>query len=133
MHDRGTVGLFERCSEGILFLDEVTNLSLQSQAKILRAVENKEIQVVGGAIKQVNTRLIYTSNAEFKTLADSTRIPRDFFSRIEGNVIHIPQLRERGAHILLLISYFLTSYANSHHISEHLDLQPLTDELRAYK
>lgn len=133
VHDRGTVDLFERCSEGILFLDEVTNLSLQSQAKILRAVENKEIQVVGGAIKQVNTRLIYTSNAELKTLADSTRIRRDFFYRIEGNVIRIPPLRERGDDILLLMSYFITSYANSYHISEQLDLQALKDELLAYK
>lgn len=131
--DRGTVGLFEKCSEGILFLDEVTNLSTQSQAKILRAVENKEIQVVGGAMKQVNTRLVYTSNAELKALADSARIRRDFYYRIEGNVIQIPPLRERGDDILLLMSYFITSYANSYHLSEQLDLQALKDELLSYK
>ncbi len=131
--DRGTVGLFERCSEGILFLDEVTNLTTQSQSKILRAVENKEIQVVGGAMKQVNTRLVYTSNAELKTLADSARIRRDFYYRIEGNVIHIPPLRERDDDILLLMSYFITSYANSYHLSEQLDLKALKGELLEYK
>lgn len=131
--DRGTLGLFEKCSEGILFLDEVTNLSTQSQSKILRAVENKEIQVVGGSLKQVNTRLIYTSNADLKTLADSARIRRDFYYRIEGNVIHIPPLRERGDDILLLMSYFITSYANSYHLSEQLDLKALKGELLSYK
>ncbi len=131
--DRGNLGLFEKCSEGILFLDEVTNLSTQSQSKILRAVENKEIQVVSGALKQVNTRLIYTSNADLQALADSTRIRRDFYYRIEGNVIHIPPLRDRGDDILLLMSYFITSYANSYHLSEQLDLEAMKDELLAYK
>ncbi len=130
--DRGTIGMFEKCSEGILFLDEVTNLSLRSQAKILRAVENKEIQVIGGNIKQVNTRLVYTSNVELKALADSSRIRRDFFFRIEGNVIRIPPLREREDDILLLMSYFITSYANSYHLSEQLDLNALKEELLSY-
>ncbi len=133
LQDRGNIGLFEKCSEGILFLDEVTNLSTKSQSKILRAVENKEIQVVGGSVKQVNTRLIYTSNADLDTLGDSTRIRRDFYYRIEGNVIHIPPLCERGDDILLLMSYFITSYANSYHLSEQLDLKALKDELLAYK
>ncbi len=131
--DRGTLGLFERCSEGILFLDEVANLSTKSQSKILRAVDNKEIQVVGGAVKQVNTRLIYTSNADLKTLGDSAHVRRDFYYRIEGNVIHIPPLRERDDDILLLMSYFITSYANSYHLSEQLDLKSLKTELLTYK
>ena len=84
-------------------------------------------------MKQVNTRLVYTSNAELKALADSARIRRDFYYRIEGNVIQIPPLRERGDDILLLMSYFITSYANSYHLSEQLDLQALKDELLSYK
>ncbi len=80
---RSSIGFFEKCSEGILFLDEVTNLSLQAQAKILRAIENKEIQVVGGNLKKVNTRLIFTSNADLKTFSDTSRFRRDFFYRIE--------------------------------------------------
>lgn len=131
--DRPILGLFEKCSEGILFLDEVTNLSIQSQSKILRAVENKEIQVVGGSPKQVNTRLIYTSNADLKTMADSARVRRDFYYRIEGNAIHIPPLRERGDDILLLMSYFITSYANSYRLSDHLDLKAMRGELLTYK
>jgi two-component system nitrogen regulation response regulator NtrX len=131
--DRPNIGLFEKCSEGILFLDEITNLSTQAQAKILRAIENKEIQVVGGSLKKVNTRLIFTSNAELKTLSDSTRFRRDFYYRIEGNAIHIPPLRDRGDDILLLMTYFITSYANNYHLSDQLDLKALKDQLLSYK
>ncbi|MBW6513928.1 MAG: sigma-54 dependent transcriptional regulator [Candidatus Syntrophosphaera sp.] len=130
--DRGSVGLFEKCSEGLLFLDEVTNLSLQAQVKILRAIENKEIQVVGGSLKKVNTRLIFTSNADLKSLSDSVRFRKDFFYRIEGNVIEIPPLRERDNDILLLMSYFITSFSNIYHLSDQLDLRLLKDELLSY-
>lgn len=131
--DRGSIGLFEKCSEGILFLDEITNLSPQAQAKILRAIENKEIQMVGGALKKVNTRLVFTSNADLQALADSSKFRKDFFYRIEGNVIEIPPLRERDDDILLLMSYFITSYANIYHLSDQLDLKQLKDELLSYR
>ncbi|MCB5257619.1 MAG: sigma-54 dependent transcriptional regulator [Candidatus Cloacimonetes bacterium] len=131
--DRPFIGLFERCSEGILFLDEITNLSLIAQAKILRAIENKEIQVVNGPVKKVNTRLIFTSNADLITLSDSSCFRKDFFYRIEGNIIYIPPLRERGDDILLLISYFINNYANNYHLSDHVELSSLKDELLSYK
>lgn len=126
------VGFFEQCSEGLLFLDEITNLSLAAQAKILRAVENKEIQVVGGALKKVNTRLIFTSNEDIKVFTDPAKIRKDFFYRIEGNVVTIPPLRERGDDILLLMSYFFTNYASFYQLNPHLDLPAVRDELLAY-
>ncbi|HOH47408.1 MAG TPA: sigma 54-interacting transcriptional regulator [Candidatus Cloacimonadota bacterium] len=109
--DRNKVGFFEECSEGLLFLDEVTNLSLQAQAKILRAIENKEIQVVGGMMKKVNTRLIFASNAELDALSNPNVLRKDLFYRIEGNVVQLPPLRERGSDIILIMSYLLTNYS----------------------
>jgi transcriptional regulator with GAF, ATPase, and Fis domain len=94
-------GFFEVSSNGVLFLDEVTNLSLVSQSKILRAIENKEIQVVGGPMKKVDTRLIFASNANKQVLANPERFRRDLFYRIEGNIVELPPLRERGEDILL--------------------------------
>ncbi len=125
-------GFFEICSEGLLFLDEITNLSLQAQAKILRAIENKEIQVVGGSLKKVNTRLIFTSNADLKAFSDTSRFRKDFFYRIEGNVISIPPLRERDDDILLLMSFFFTNYANFYRFRIQVDLKALKDELLSY-
>jgi len=130
--DRNNTGFFEECSEGVLFLDEVTNLSLPAQAKILRAIENKEIQVVGGALKKVNTRLIFASNASLDVLADAQRFRPDLFYRIEGSVVEIPPLRKRGDDILLLISYFFTNYASRFNISDRLDLNELRGILLSY-
>ena len=85
--DRNKIGFFEECTNGVLFLDEVTNLSLMSQSKILRAIENKEIQIVGGNLKKVNTRLIFASNAGLEKLSDQSVFRKDLFYRIEGNII----------------------------------------------
>ncbi|HQL14077.1 MAG TPA: sigma 54-interacting transcriptional regulator, partial [Candidatus Cloacimonadota bacterium] len=130
--EKGNIGLFERCSEGLLFLDEVTNLTLQAQAKILRSIENKEIQVVGGALKTVNTRLIFASNAEMRTLASSPKFRQDLYYRIEGNIVELPPLRERNNDILLLMSHFFTNYANRYSFSDQLDLRELKNDLLEY-
>lgn len=131
-HENGSTGFFEECSDGLLFLDEVTNLSLSSQAKILRAIENKEIQVVGGARKKVDTRLIFTSNASLDVLRDPERFRPDFYYRIEGSIIKIPPLRDREDDILLLISYFFTNFASRFNITSHLNLEELRTPLLSY-
>lgn len=130
--DRSKTGFFEECSDGLLFLDEITNLSLISQSKILRAIENKEIQVVGGAMKKVNTRLIFATNADMNLLTNRDKFRQDFFYRIEGNIVEMPPLREREEDILLLMSFFLTSFSSRYNINEQLDLTTLKDDLLSY-
>lgn len=130
--DRNKTGFFEECTNGILFLDEVTNLSPIAQAKILRAIENKEIQVVGGNLKKVNTRLIFASNADIEKLADQSVLRRDLFYRIEGNIVELPSLRDREDDILLLISYFFTSYSPQYSVIDNLDLSALKGDLLGY-
>lgn len=129
---KAQAGLFEKCSEGLLFLDEIINIPLNAQAKILRAIETKEIQVVGGSQKTVNTRLVFASNADRKTLADASRLRSDLFYRIEGNVVEIPPLRDRGDDILLLMSHFFTNYAHRYNVYDQLDLGGLKSELLEY-
>ncbi|MCK9557860.1 MAG: sigma-54 dependent transcriptional regulator [Candidatus Cloacimonetes bacterium] len=130
--DRNKTGFFEECSSGLLFLDEVTNLSLKSQSKILRAIENKEIQVVSGPMKKVSTRLIFASNANMDLLKDPDIFRRDLYYRIEGNIVEMPPLRERGEDILLLMSFFLTSFSHQYNISDQLDLTTLKSSLLDY-
>ncbi len=130
--DRNKTGFFEECSDGLLFLDEVTNLSLVSQSKILRAIENKEIQVVGGPMKKVNTRLIFASNAKMNVLSNPDKFRRDLFFRIEGNIVELPPLREREEDILLLMSFFLTNFSHKYNINDQLDLTTLKDDLLSY-
>lgn len=130
--DRSKTGFFEECSNGILFLDEVTNLSLLSQSKILRAIENKEIQVVGGNLKKVDTRLIFASNAGLDKLSEESIFRKDLFYRIEGNIVDLPPLRERDDDILLLICYFLTSFSSQYSVMDRLDLPALKNDLLSY-
>ena len=130
--DRSKTGFFEECSSGILFLDEVTNLSLLSQSKILRAIENKEIQVVGGNLKKVDTRLIFASNAGLDKLSEESIFRKDLFYRIEGNIVDLPPLRERDDDILLLICYFLTSFSSQYSVMDRLDLPALKNDLLSY-
>jgi len=130
--DRSKIGFFEECSLGILFFDEVTNLSLMSQSKILRAIENKEIQVVGGNLKKVDTRLIFASNAGLDKLSEESIFRKDLFYRIEGNIVELPPLRERGDDILLLICYFLTSFSSQYSVMDRLDLPALKNDLLSY-
>ncbi len=129
---KNKTGFFEECSNGLLFLDEVTNLSLKAQAKILRAIENKEIQVVGGNMKKVNTRLVFATNAEPSSLSDPNILRKDLFFRIEGNIVELPPLREREKDILLIMSYFLTSYSSQYDFNDKLDLEALYDDLMDY-
>ena len=130
--DRSKTGFFEECSNGILFLDEVTNLSLLSQSKILRAIENKEIQIVGGNLKKVDTRLIFASNAGLDKLSEESIFRKDLFYRIEGNIVDLPPLRERDDDILLLICYFLTSFSSQYSVMDRLDLPALKNDLLSY-
>ncbi|MDY0151086.1 MAG: sigma-54 dependent transcriptional regulator [Candidatus Cloacimonas sp.] len=130
--DRNKTGFFEECTNGLLFLDEVTNLSLPAQAKILRAIENKEIQVVGGNLKKVDSRLIFASNAGLDKLSDQSIFRKDLFYRIEGNVVELPPLRERDDDILLLMSYFFTNFSSQYSVIDQIDLPALKGDLLRY-
>lgn len=130
--DRSKTGFFEECSQGLLFLDEVTNLSLIAQSKILRAIENKEIQVVGGNLKKVDTRLIFASNAGLDKLSDPNLFRKDLFYRIEGNIVQLPPLRDRDDDILLLMSYFFTSFSSQYSTIDELDLPAMKGDLLDY-
>jgi len=130
--DRNNIGFFEKCDKGILFLDEISNLSLISQAKILRAIEYNEIQVVGGATRKVDTRLIFASNEKLETLINDGKFRQDLYYRVEGNVIILPPLRDRGDDILLLMQFFLEMYSQKYPIPSNLDLHAIKGDLLKY-
>jgi two-component system, NtrC family, nitrogen regulation response regulator NtrX len=130
--DRTKTGLFEKSHKGILFLDEITNLSLASQSKLLRAIENKEIQIVGGESKKVDTKLIFASNATLDRLVQPEVIRKDLFYRIESNIVELPPLRERGNDIMLLMNYFLAGYARPNSKIDFSSLTVLKDLVLSY-
>jgi transcriptional regulator with PAS, ATPase and Fis domain len=101
-------GKFEQASGGTLFLDELGELSTAGQAKLLRAIETREITPVGGArSKRVDLRLVAATNADLETEVCSGRFRRDLYSRLNGVSITMPPVRHRGPDVTILIDFVL--------------------------
>jgi len=125
-------GAFERAKGGILFLDEVNSLNEIAQAKLLRTIENKEIQVVGGDVKQVDIRLIFSSNEDLEDLVAKNNFRADLFYRMDRHVIYLPPLVERGNDISVLINYFIKENQEKYKNKVYLKLHKIQDILLTY-
>jgi Nif-specific regulatory protein len=101
-------GLFQQADEGTLFLDEVGELSLECQAKLLRVIEGKGFRPVGGTGDiQVDVRTIAATHRDLQSLVQAGRFRPDLFFRLQGLQIHVPPLREHIEDIGELVQYFL--------------------------
>lgn len=101
-------GLFETADHGTLFLDEVGELSLGTQAKLLRVLEERKVVRVGGRTsRDIDVRFVAASNRNLKKAADEGTFRADLFFRLAGMVLHIPPLRERPSEIEPLALFFL--------------------------
>jgi DNA-binding NtrC family response regulator len=104
-------GLFEYANGGTVFLDEIGETSLAMQAKLLRVIQNREIQRVGSPeVRQVNIRIIAATNRDLQTEVIEGRFRKDLFYRLSSIQIRIPSLAERLDDIPLLIHFFLKKY-----------------------
>ncbi len=101
-------GYFELANNGTLFLDEIGDMPLNAQAKILSAIEEKEIFHIGGTTPiGVNTRIISATNQDLDRLIKDKKFREDLYYRLNVFYIHIPALRERKEDIPVLAQYFL--------------------------
>jgi len=106
------IGRFEQAIGGTLFLDEVADMSLALQAKILRAVQEREIERVGGGEAiPVDVRLIAASNRDLRVAIEQGRFREDLYYRLAVVTIRLPRLVERGDDLLLLVAYFIHQMA----------------------
>ncbi len=118
------VGRFSAAQGGTLFLDEVAELPLSVQPKLLRFLEEKEIQRLGSPeVIHVDTRVVAATNADLTDYLATQRLRRDLFYRISGFRIDLPPLRSRGDDILRLARHFLLRLAQSTR-TRPLDLSP---------
>lgn len=108
---KGRMGKFEAADGGTLFIDEIGDLPLEVQAKILRAIEYQEIERVG-LKKPIHTdiRFIYATNKNLQDMVEKQLFREDLYYRINTIPIHIPPLRERKQDIPLLITTFLKTF-----------------------
>ena len=109
-------GLFEEAAGGTLFLDEVGNLSLSTQAKLLRFLQEYEIKRVGGTENiKVDVRVIAATNQFLEPLVKSGNFREDLFDRLNVVPISLPPLREKKEDIPLLIIHFLQKSSEENH------------------
>ncbi|XPV75415.1 MAG: sigma 54-interacting transcriptional regulator [Desulfovibrio sp.] len=108
-------GLFEVANNGTLFLDEIGELSLDAQAKVLRAIQEKEIQRVGGEqTLTVDVRLICATHQPLEELLEAGKFREDLYYRINVFPIFIPTLRERKEDTLPLAEHFLSQFSEEY-------------------
>jgi len=102
-----TIGKFERAEKGTIFLDEIGELNGAMQAKLLRAIEEKQIERVGGAeTLAVDVRIIAATNRELQKDVDSGKFRSDLFFRLNVSPVDIPPLRERRQDIPVLADWY---------------------------
>jgi len=108
-------GKFEAASGGSLFMDEIGNMGLQSQAKLLTSLQNRTVTPLG-SIKEIpfDIRLICATNKSIENLITDGQFREDLFYRINTVTIHLPPLRERQEDILHLADFYLNLYARKY-------------------
>ncbi|MSR46111.1 MAG: GAF domain-containing protein [Planctomycetes bacterium] len=105
-------GLFERCDGGTLFLDEIAEASKELQAKLLRAVQNGEVQRLGGGeTRHVDVRIVAASNRDIRSEVAAGRFREDLMYRLMVLQVHLPPLRDRREDVALLLDHFVTREA----------------------
>ena len=120
-HERGAfsgavarrIGKFEAADGGTLLLDEITEMDVRLQAKLLRVIQERELDRLGGfAPVRVNVRILATSNRDIPAEVAAGRFRSDLYFRLNVIGLHIPSLRERPSDIPRLADYYANHYAN---------------------
>jgi DNA-binding NtrC family response regulator len=118
-HERGAftdaketkLGLFEAAEGGFLFLDEVGDIELSLQGKLLKAVEERTVRRVGGIRdRKIDVRILAATNRDLERETEHERFRRDLYFRLAVILLRLPPLRERGEDILFLATHFLNRF-----------------------
>ena len=108
---KGKIGFFEKANNGTIFLDEIGEMPLQIQVKILRVLQDKKITPIGSRTeKQINVRIITATNKNLEEEVKKGNFRQDLFYRLSVFPIDIPPLRERKKDIKILVEFFIKKY-----------------------
>src|SRR6185503_10595761 len=100
-------GLFETAGGGSLFLDEVSSLGLDVQAKLLRVIQEREIQRLGSSdVVKVDVRIVAATNTDLRQAVEAGRFREDLFYRLNVISLPLPPLRDRSGDVPLLAAHF---------------------------
>lgn len=108
----GKTGLFEAAHEGTIFLDEVSEIPLTLQSRLLRVIQEREVRRVGAnRVVPINVRIICASNRDLKQMIRENRFREDLYYRLKVLSIQLPPLRARGGDVAMIMQHYLTYYA----------------------
>ncbi|MDY6973323.1 MAG: sigma 54-interacting transcriptional regulator [Thermodesulfobacteriota bacterium] len=131
--NRQKAGKFELADGGTIFLDEIGSLALESQGKLLRVLQEKELERLGGTkVREVDIRLIAATNLDLARSVETGDFREDLFYRLNVYPIYLPALREREADLLLLADYFLEKFAGEYNKDIKRISTPAIDALTQY-
>ena len=117
----GKPGIFELAEKGTVFLDEVGELSLETQAKLLRAIETRQITRVGGTEPvNIDIRIVAATNRDLKAMADQGSFREDLYYRLNVIPIYVPPLRERRDDIIPMVDHFLNEINKKYKFKKRL-------------
>ena len=126
-------GRFEQADGGTLFLDELSEMPLSVQVKLLRFLQEREFERVGGnETINVNVRVVAATNRDLRTLVDDGKFREDLYFRLKVVVLEVPPLRTRPSDIPLLADHFLRHYAAENGKTVHGFTNEARDALLAY-
>ncbi len=127
------IGKFEAAHNGTLFLDEIGELSPSAQGRLLRAIQEREFQRIGGVEPiHVKVRLITATNRDLERDVIDNKFREDLFYRLNVFTIVLPPLKERGADVLLLADHFVKKYSNLHRKAIERISTPAIEMLSGY-
>ena len=131
--NREKVGKFELANSGTIFLDEVGSLAFESQGKLLRVLQEKELERLGStSVIKVNVRLMAATNQDLASAVEAGAFREDLFYRLNVYPIYLPALREREADLLLLADHFLEKYSKEYDKDIKRISTPAIDALTRY-
>jgi two-component system, NtrC family, response regulator AtoC len=126
------LGYFQQADGGTLFIDEIGELPLAIQAKLLRALQSGEVQQVGGRTEKVDVRLVAATNRDLAAEAAAGRFREDLFYRLNVVPIRVPSLRERPEDIEPLLAAFVRQYVQRYGMTQ-VQIEPaLIDAMKAH-
>jgi len=126
-------GRFELAEGGTLFLDEIGDVNLATQVKLLRVLQHREFERVGGTeTLKANVRLLAATNKDLERAIAAGTFREDLYYRLNVFAIFVPPLRERKADMLLLVDHFLEKFAREHRRSIKRISTPAIDMLMSY-
>lgn len=133
-HERGAftgalekrTGKFEEADGGTIFLDEVGELPIDQQAKLLRVLQEREVEPIGGKSKRIDVRFIAATNRDLEEAVANGQFRMDLYYRLHIFPVNMPALRERDEDVLLLADHFVQHYARQ----EHKQIEGLSEEVR---